>query len=70
MPSPNSLADLAHLAQMLVHLVAGLVDGFERRARQLELAARFQGDRTSRVVFEGDAVAALPIGSSRTGSTL
>ena len=37
---PELVANLAHLAQMLVHLVAGLMHGFERRAAQLELPAR------------------------------
>src|SRR5690242_8043778 len=41
---------------MLVDLVAGLVHGFERRAAQLKLAAGFEGDRTSAVIFEGDDV--------------
>jgi hypothetical protein len=44
---------------MLVHLVAGLVHGFERRPAQFELAARLQGDRTSRVVGERNDVAFL-----------
>ncbi len=54
---PQFVADLAHLAQMLVHLVAGLVHGFERRAAQFELAAGFERDRTSRVVRQCDRVA-------------
>ena len=35
----------AHLGEMGVHLAAGLVDGLERRAGQLELAARLERDR-------------------------
>src|SRR5205807_2410295 len=54
---PQFVAHLAHLAQVLVHLLAGLVHGFQRRAAQFELAARFEGDRTSRVVVERDDVA-------------
>ncbi len=38
------VGDLAHFAQMLVHFVAGLVDGFQRRAGKLQLAARLQRD--------------------------
>ena len=34
------VANLAHLAEVLVHLVAGLMNGLERGAAQLELAAR------------------------------
>ena len=54
---PEFVADLAHLAQMLMHLVAGLMHGFERRAAQFELAAGFEGDRTSRIVRQRDGVA-------------
>ena len=42
MPMPSSFADLLHLLQMGGHLVAGLVDRLERRAGQLELAARLE----------------------------
>ncbi len=54
---PQFVAHLAHLTQVLVHLLAGLVHGLQGRAAQLELAARFEGDRTSRVVFERDDAA-------------
>ena len=40
----QGLGDLPHLGQVSMHLVAGLVDRLERRAGQLELAARLQGD--------------------------
>ena len=44
---PQFVANLAHLPQMLVNLLAGLVQGFERRAAQFELPARFERDRTT-----------------------
>jgi hypothetical protein len=42
-PTPI-LSAISHLGQMLVHLVAGLVDGFQGRAGQFQLAARFKAD--------------------------
>src|SRR5581483_11502111 len=50
------VANLAHLPQVLVYLITGLVQGFERRAAQLELPARFERDRAMRVVRERDDV--------------
>ena len=41
---PNGVGDLLHLVEVGVHLAAGLVQGLQRRARQLELAARLQRD--------------------------
>ncbi len=39
------LTHLAHLLEMGADLNTGLMDGFQRRARQFELPARFQRDR-------------------------
>ena len=44
---------------MLVHFVAGLMHGFERRSAQLELAARLQRDRTSSIIGQSDRIAVL-----------
>ena len=49
---------LLHLGEMGVHLVAGLVDGFQRRARQFQLPARLQRDVAVRL-GERDGVAVL-----------
>ena len=54
---PELVANFAHLPQVLVHLVTGLMHGFERRSAQLELAAGLERDRTSSVVGESDRVA-------------
>ena len=59
---PEFVANLTHLAQMLVHLVAGLMHAFERRAAQFELSARFEGDRTLGVVRQRDRVAVFDDG--------
>src|SRR3546814_11971905 len=53
----NFLADLADLLEMGVHLDAGLVDGLERRARQLELPAGLQRDRLAVLDQRDDVVA-------------
>ena len=55
---PDRVGHLAHLAQMLVHLVAGLVDGLERGAGELELAAGLEADIRP-VLDETDQVARL-----------
>ena len=52
------VGDRLHLAQMLVHLVAGLVDGPERRAGELELAARLEAD-VGAVLLQPDQLARL-----------
>ena len=52
------VGDLPHLGQVRVHLVAGLVDGFQRRARQLELPAGFKAD-VGAVAFQPDQVVAF-----------
>ena len=44
---PSGSRDLAHLGEMGVQLAAGLVDGLDRRARELELAARLERDRAA-----------------------
>ena len=54
------LGDLAHLRQMREQLAGGLMHGFDRRARQLELPARFERDRAAAGhVGEPDDVVAL-----------
>ena len=53
------LADAADLLQMFADFGAGLMDGLHRRARQLDLAARFQGDRFAAFAAECDHVFAL-----------
>src|SRR5919198_3608179 len=59
---PQLVTNLAHLAQMFKHLVASLMQGFERRPAQLELPAGLEGDRTSSVVGESNRVAILDDG--------
>ena len=54
---PELVANFAHLAQVLVQLVAGLVHGLQRRSAQLELPARLKRDRTSGIVGEGNGIA-------------
>src|SRR6185437_8568960 len=44
----------AHLRQMLAHLMAGLMQRLDRRARKLELAARLERDRAALIVGESD----------------
>src|SRR5689334_5921153 len=44
---------------MLVHLVAGLVQRLERRARELELAARLERDGAALAVGEADEIAGI-----------
>ena len=44
---PSGSATCAHLGEMRVRLAAGLVDGFQRRAGELELAAGLQRDRAA-----------------------
>ena len=57
---PSGVGAFAHLGEMGVGLAAGLVDGFERRAGQLELAARLERDRTQAGrVGKADDVAAV-----------
>src|SRR5260370_1368437 len=56
---PELVANLVHLAEMLMDLITGLMNRLERRAAQLELAAGLERDRTARVVCERDRVAAL-----------
>ncbi len=53
------VGDLSHLAQMFVNLLAGLMQGFQRRARQFHLPARLQGDRPAAFVKQGDHVSLL-----------
>src|SRR5215469_3428229 len=50
------VANLAYLAEVLVHLVAGLMNGLERRAAQLELASGLERDRTLRIVRQRDRI--------------
>src|SRR5205807_1624669 len=50
------VTNLTYLPQMLVHLVAGLMHGLERRSAQLELTPGLQRDRTSGVVGESDRI--------------
>ena len=42
---PQLVANLAHLRQMLMHLLAGLVHRLERRTGELELTAWLGRDR-------------------------
>ena len=56
-------ADCLHLVQVLVHLGAGLVDGLQRRAGQLELPARLKAD-----VAGARCVSAMTLPFSVTGS--
>ena len=56
------LGDRAHLVEMLVHLRAGLVQGLDRRARQLELAARLEGDAGA-ALLQGDRAVLLADGA-------
>ena len=58
MPIPKRLGDLLHLVEVGVRLAAGLVQGLERRAAQLELAARLQAD-VAALLGERDRVAVL-----------
>src|SRR5262249_21870453 len=59
---PQLVTNLAHLAQMLMHFVAGLMQSFERRSAQLELAPGLERDRTSSIVRERDRIAVLDDG--------
>ncbi len=43
-PDANLVRDILDLAQVVVHLVTGLVNGFQRRARQFQRPARFKAD--------------------------
>jgi hypothetical protein len=52
------VGDVLDVAQVGVHLVAGLVDGLKRRARQFELPARFEADIRA-VLFQPDELARL-----------
>src|SRR5215469_7007111 len=54
---PELVADFAHLAEVLVHLVAGLVHGLKRRPAKFELPTWFQRDRTSSIIGKSDRVA-------------
>ena len=57
---PSGARDLAHLRQMRYELGAGLVDGLDRGARKLELAARLERDRAAAGrVEQADDVAVL-----------
>ena len=57
---PSGVGAFAHLGEMGVHLAAGLVDGLERRAGELELAAGLERDRAAADrVGEADDVAAV-----------
>src|SRR5579883_136582 len=47
-PDAERVAHGAHLAQMLMHFVAGLMQRLERRTGKLELAARLERDRAAR----------------------
>jgi len=51
-------ADFLHLAQMRAHFGAGLVNVFQGRAGQFELAARLQGDAAA-IHGQGDGIAVL-----------
>ena len=48
-PIPERRRDLAYLRQMRHQLGLGLVHGFDRRAREFELAARLQRNRAAPV---------------------
>src|SRR6185312_3152506 len=57
----HAVGHRAHFLQMRIHLAAGLVDGFQRRAGELQLAGRFQrdirlvaGERDRNIAFAGD----------------
>ena len=64
----DPVGHLAHLAQMFVHLVAGLVDRLQRRARQLQLSAGLEAD-IGAVLLQPDDVVALEYGrTSRTAA--
>ena len=52
------VGDRLHLAQVLVHLVAGLVDGPERGAGELELPAGLEAD-VGAVLLQADELAGL-----------
>jgi hypothetical protein len=54
----DAVGHLAHLAQVFVHLVAGLVDRLQRRARQFQLPAGLEADIRA-VLLQPDDVAAL-----------
>src|ERR1700730_15987309 len=54
---PELVANLAHLAEMLMDLIAGLMDRLERGAAQLELATRLERDRTSSIIGQRDGIA-------------
>ena len=58
-PGADLVADLAHLCQMRVYLVAGLMDVFQLRAGQLELPARLQRDRAAVLMTQRDDVVAF-----------
>src|SRR6516162_1621731 len=53
---PELVANLAHLAEVLVHFVASLMNGLERSAAQLELATRLERDRALRIVRQRDRI--------------
>ena len=54
----DPVGDVLHVAQVVVHLVTGLVDGFQRRARQFQLATGFEAD-IGAVLGQADEIAAL-----------
>jgi hypothetical protein len=58
-PTPQLLADRLHLFEVAPGLGAGLVQVLERRARQLELAGRFQADAAVRPRQRDDLAAFL-----------
>jgi HflK protein len=51
--------DFLHLRQMVMHFRTGLVQVFQRRAGQLELAAGLQRDIAHPLAFQPDQIAAL-----------
>src|SRR5690606_19504108 len=57
-PRTDPVGDRLHLAEMLVHLVTGLVDRLQRRAGKLQLPTRFQA-HVGAVLREPDDVALL-----------
>ncbi len=57
-PRADLIGDFVHLAQVFVHLVAGLVDRLQRRAAEFQLATRFQR-HVRAVLDQTDDVAAL-----------
>jgi hypothetical protein len=72
-PTPILSATSLHLAQMLVHLVAGLVDRFQWRAGQLQLSTGFER-HVGAVQLQPDDVVALengrPAEPSRSPSSI